>query len=413
MVSIKLVIIVLATVIQYVDGNQRIVQVSELFSDNEDFSASGDRYYLFTCCVHGNCFCNSFEYAMTHPTNNVLINITTNVMLSSPIKVSYLENVSIIGHNNITVNCRKFGGIHFSFCNNCIIQAITWDGCGAKKEPGLKLSCSSNITIKNCSFQHSIGQAVVLSEVTGDININHCQFVYNSHYRGHGAAVHYLSSNVTNHLQLVFTISNCNFTSNKGKSLVYINNRISEHAVNVKLCYSNFHHNQGTSAYVINQKLSLSGKLLFQNNTANSGTGFYITDHSTVIFDRNSNVQFIQNSANHKGGAVFLCNYSTVLFDQNSNIQFNNNKAINGTIYSKASSNVTFKADCKVTFSNNSATQYGAAIYSSDNSHVTFTGNSEVTFNNNLVYNDINIHNVVALYILKGMDMYLWRIILL
>ena len=394
MASIKLVIIILATVIQYVDGNLRIVQVSELFSDDEDFFASGDKDYLFTCCVYGNCSCNSFEYAMTHLTSNILINITTDVMVSSPIKLSSVENVSIIGHNNITVNCIKVGGIHFSFCNNCIIQAIIWDGCGAKEEPGLKLSYSSNITIKNCSFQHSIGQAVVLSEVTGDVNINHCQFVYNSHYRGHGAAVHYSSSNVTNHLQLVFAISYCNFTSNKGvNSLVYIKNRISEHAINVMFCCSNFCHNQGTSIYVINQKLSLSGKLLFHNNTAKSGTGFYITDHSTVIFDRNSNVIFIQNSANHEGGAVFLSNHSTVLFDQNSNIKFNHNKAINGTIYSKASSNVTFKANCEVTFSNNSATQYGAAIYSFDNSHVTFTGNSEVTFSNNLVYNNINIYD--------------------
>ena len=291
------------------------------------------------------------------------------------------------------MNCRKVGGIHFSFCNDCFIQDIAWNGCGAKEEPGLKLSYSSNMTIKNCSFQHSIGQAVILSEVKGDVNINHCQFVYNSHYKGHGAAVHYSSSNVTNHLQLTFTISNCNFTSNKGECLVYIKNRISEHAVNVRLYNSKFCHNQGTSIYVVNQKLSLSGKLLFQNNTAKSGTGFYITNHSTVIFSRNSNVVFIQNSANHKGGAVFLCNHSTVLFDQNSNIQFNNNKAINGTIYSKVNSNVTFKANCEVTFSNNSATQYGAAIYSFDNSHVTFTGNSEVAFNNNLVYNNIDKHD--------------------
>ena len=96
MASIKLVVNVLATVIQYADGNQRIVQVSELFSDDE-FSASYDGDYLFTCCVYGNCSCNSFEYAMTHLTSNVLINITTDVIVSSPIKLTYVENVSIIG----------------------------------------------------------------------------------------------------------------------------------------------------------------------------------------------------------------------------------------------------------------------------------------------------------------------------
>ena len=373
-------------VIRCVDGYQRIVQVSELFSDDEDFFTSGDGDF-FTCCVYGNCSCNSLDYALAHLTSNVLINITTDVTLSSHAKVSDLENVSIIGHNNPTVYCRKVGGMHFTFCHNCIIKGIIWDGCGTKAEPGLKLSYSSNATIQNCYFQHSIGKAVVLSEVTGDVNINHCQFVYNSHYRGHGAAVHYSSSNVTNHLQPLLTISNCNFTNNKGaKSLVYIENRISEHVDNVMLYYSKFCHNQGTSIYVINQKLSLSGKLLFQNNTAKSGTGIFITDHSTVVFGRNSNVAFIQNFAGSKGGAVFLSNHSTVLFDENSKLRINNNKATRGTVYSKASSNVTFTGTCIVEFNNNTATQYGAAIYSIDNSHVIVTNNSKVTFSDNLVY---------------------------
>ena len=337
----KNLIIIFAIVIQYVDGHQRIVQVNELFSDGDDFtSGNGD---FFTCCVYGNCSWNSLDYALTHLTSNVLINIKTDATLSSLAKVSDLENVSIIiGHKNPTVNCINVGGINFTFCRNCIIKGIIWDGCGTKAEPGLKLSYSSNI-IQNCSFQHSIGQ------VTGDVNINHCQFVYNSHYRGHGAAVHYSSSNVTNHPQPLLTISNCNFTNNKGvKSLVYIKNRISEHADNVMLYYSKFCHNQGISIYVINLKLSLSGKLLFQNNTAKSGTGICITDHSTVILGRNSNVEFIKNSADHEGGAIFLSSRSTVLFDKNSKIRFNYNKATRGTIYSKASSNVTFTGTCIV-----------------------------------------------------------------
>ena len=178
MASIKLVII-LTIVIQYVDGYQRIVQVSGPFSDDEDFFTSGDGDFS-TCCVYGNCSCNSLDYALTHLTSNVLINITTDVTLSSLATVSDLENISIIGHSNPTVNCRKVGRMHFNFHHNCIIKGIIWNGCGTKVEPGLKLSYSSNIIIQNCSFQHSVGQAVVLSEVTGDININHCQFVYKS-----------------------------------------------------------------------------------------------------------------------------------------------------------------------------------------------------------------------------------------
>ena len=391
MASIKLVII-LTIAIQHVNGSQRIVQVSEFFSDDEDFFTSGENFAsgdgdYFICCVYGNCSCHSLDYALTNLTSNVLINITTDMTLSSHAKVSDLQNVSIIGHNNPTVSCRNVGGMHFTFCHNCIIQGIIWNGCGTIAEPGLQLSYSSNIITQNCSFQHSIGQTVVLSEVAGDVNINHCQFVYNGHYRGHGAAIHYSSSNVTNHLQSLLTISNCNFTNNKGaQSLVYIENRISEHANNVMLYYSKFCHNQGTSIYVINQKLSLSGKLLFENNTAISGAGIHITDHSTVIVGRNSNVAFIQNSADNNGGAIFLNNHSTFLFDENSKPKFNYNKATRGTIYSEASSIVTFTGNCKITFSSNSATQFGAAIYSFDDSHVSFTGNSEVTFNNNFVF---------------------------
>ena len=377
---------ILAVVVQYVDGNQRIVRVSELISDDED-SAEDDNSHI--CCVYGNCSCNSLDHALTNLTSDVLINITSDVTLSSLVKVSDIENASIIGHNNPTVNCKSVGGVHFTFCHNCIIQGITWDGCGTKNtdnytKPGLELSCSSNVTIQNCSFQHSVGQAVVLSEVLGDVNINNCKFMNNSHYRGHGAAIHYSSNDTRNSSQLVFTINNCNFSDNKMKSLVFLESNLFKYN-KIRFIDTIFCNNQGTSVYAINHKIYFSGEILFWNNLAEDGTGVYITDHSIVIFDKNSNVTFIENSANNGGGAVFLRNHSICLFDQNSIVTFNNNKAANGIIYSKISCNVTFKANCKVAFSNNSATQYGAAIFSVNNSHVTFTGNANVAFNNNIV----------------------------
>ena len=48
-------------------------------------------------------------------------------------------------------------------------------------------------------------------------------------------------------------------------------------------------------------------------------------------------------------------------------------------------SNVTFKANCQVTFNNNSVTEYGSAIASAYHSHITFTENSTVTFINHNV----------------------------
>ena len=207
------------------NGNQRIINVAE----STDGKFKGDA----SCCVYGNCPCGSLDQALANLTNNILINITTDVTLSSFIKVSGIENITIIGHNKPTVNYTYFGGgMHFTFCHSLIIQAITWDGCGSYKyhvEPGLKLNNSFNISVRNCSFHCSMGQAVLLSNVSGDVNISHCSFAYSSRYRGHGALIHYSSNKGTNyHQQLpALTINRCNFTCNKNtKSLIYISNQV-------------------------------------------------------------------------------------------------------------------------------------------------------------------------------------------
>ena len=391
---IMLAVMSWAVLAECTEGNQRIVHISELISDDEDFFTNGEDGSSHICCLYGNCTCSSLDHALAYLTSNVLINITTNITLSSFIKVSGLQNVSVIGHNSVrpTVNCEA-GGIHFTFCHYCIIRGITWDGCGIEitdnlTEPGIKLNCSSNVTVQKCSFQHSVGQALVLSEVSGDVNINNCNFVNNSHYGGHGAAIHYSSSNTKKFSQFVFIINNCNFTNNKHiKSLIYIENKLFKYH---KIMFNNseFSNNQGISVHVINHKIYINGKALFHNNVAEDGTGIYISDHSTVVFGENANVTFTQNLANDRGGAVFLTNNSYCFFYHNSIVTFYYNKATNGgAIYSEDNSHVTFNASCKVTFNSNSASQYGTAIYSLNFSHIIFGGSTSAIFYGNNVHN--------------------------
>ena len=396
MLSTIALAIVLALVGQCVDGNQRIIQVSceELFTKDDDFFSNGssDGEGL-KCCVYENYSCNSLDDALDNLTSssNVLINITTDVMLSFITPVHNVENISIIGHNNPTVHYRSIGGIHFTYCNNCVIQDITWDGCGKKSidaatQPGIKFTYSSNVTIQNCRFKNSVGQAVVLSEVSGEVNITQCEFINNTHYRGHGAALHYSPNIVTNSSSLLFTISNCNFISNKhAKSLVYLGKINSKHSYgNIALCNSTFSYNQGVSIFIVNQNLYLHGKVLFLENKAKNGAGFYISNYSSVIFSENSNVVFAKNSAIYNGGAIFLKDHSNVLFDQNAKINFNNNHADTGTIYSMTSSNISFKGNSLTTFSDNSAIG-GGAILCSDG--ISFEGSSTVNFSNNSATN--------------------------
>ena len=395
MISLLTISLVI-TLVQCAHDNQRVVHVSELRSDNYTFTGhSGENSSI--CCVYGNCTCNSLDHALANLTSNVLINITTDITLFSLIKLSDLENVSIIGHNNPTVNCKTVGGVHFTSCHNCIIQGTTWNECGTEDinnntEPGLALNHCNNIIINDCLFQYSKGQAVLLSAVSGNVNISNCRFTHNSQYRGHGAAIHYSSSNSTNCPQLSFVISDCNFTYNKhAESLVYIENRISECNNNIVFHSLKFCHNQGLSVYAISQNIYFNKKILFQNNTAENGTAVYITDYSTVIFGENSEVTFIQNIANLSDGIVFLRNHSNVIFDQNSVAIFDDNKVSNGTVYSEINSNITFQANCKVTFHSNSARCYGAAICSSNRSYVIFTGNAIVTFDSNVVSDNYTI----------------------
>ena len=403
---------ILGVVVQYVDGNQRIIHVSELPNDCKDSITSGEDVNSLTCCVYGNCSCSSLDHALANLTSNVLINITTDVTLSSLVRVSDLENVSIIGHNNPTVNRGSVGGIQFTFSHHLIIHDITWNGCGTENpenqtELGLKFSNSSNVMIKNCTFQNSIGQPVVLSELSEEVDIKDCNFINNYNYKGHGTLIHYTSQATRQCSRNYFMISNCNFTSNEGASLVYINNRYSEcNSNNITFHCTNFYSNKGVSIYVVNQRLHFYGNSLFRSNIANDSAGIYISDHSTVIFDNNSDVTFVHNFA-YRGAAVFLRNHSSITFDENSIVTFHNNNATNGTVYADTSSNVTFKGNCHVNFSSNSVTQLGAAIYSVSHSYIVFTGNSNVAFINNVVTNTDHKINESGGIICSGHNSYI------
>ena len=370
--------IILAVLNHCANGDQRIIKVAKLTNGKSNA----------TCCIYGNCFCNSLDQALANLTSNVLINITTDVTLSSLIKFTGIENITIIGHNTPTVNCTNFkGGMHFTFCHNLIIQAITWDGCGySHDEPGLKLNNSFNISVKNCSFHYSIGQAVLLSDVSGDVNISHCSFAYNSNYRGHGALIHYASNKVTNYHQplSIFTINSCNFTYNKNaKSLVYISRIIWKNNGNITFCHTKFLNNQGTSVFIVNQTIYVIGKNVFQYNIiAFIDKGICIFSNSTVIFANNSDTKFAQNLGSY--GVIFLRSHSNVKFHQNSMVTFISNEANDGgAIYSELSSNITFKNNSKVAFPNNSAKRYGGGILSKNGGFIIFEGSSFSIFDNN------------------------------
>ena len=349
---------------------------------SEDISSMSSNSSCGTNINYSDC---SFQHELANLRSNDLINITADVMLLSIISLVGIENISIIGHNNPTVNCDNVGGMFFDNCHNCTIIGITWEKCGKNDSiPAIEMYNSSNIIIENCSFQHSVTQVIALSEMLGTVTINRCKFIFNQ-FEGHGTAIYYLSK-ITLYSEFQFTIANCNFTHNRAsidKSVVYISPSNNISMEQVHLTNSVFLSNQGSAIYISHHNIFASGIILFEGNEANSGGGIFITNHSNIVF-QNSDVKFASNQALNDGGALFIEN-SNITFKGSSIVTAISNQALRfgGAFYIGDNSDVTFEANCTVVV-NNTQARHGGAIFIINNSDVKFAGYSTVTFNKNL-----------------------------
>ena len=454
--KVTTVILLLVVYIQCIEGINRVIVVSEQSDiDDDNFdkhvpgisatgSGSGSRVFkasltLQLCCTFGNCSCPSLYNALANLTSNVLIKITTDVTLSSIILLADLTNITITGHNNPTVNCNNSGGLHLISCHNCTIEGISWNSCGDKSSRGnfsrpvLQVINSSNITFKNCLFQHSIGQAIVLSQMNGNVSISHCNFLSNNHYEGHGSAIRY-SSNGTSKSSITFMIVSSNFTHNEGAKSVVHFDQSSKSAKSCEYLYlqnSNFYRNKAVPIYLSNQNLYISGNIQFNGNVAENGGGIYISHHSNVIVHNSATVKFIHNRANGKGGAIFLSNHSSIVFKEHHMLQrcyddkpyytigdqyltrsifieFCNNTAnkFGGNIYVHKSrvifgdiADVKFDDDliCHVRLPRNISAR--SIVHMNNQSNMIFEGNSRVTFSGNnkavtLIYSTISFEGI-------------------
>ena len=284
------------------------------------------------------------------------------------------------------MNCNGTGALKFVTCNNVTIEGIDWEKCGTSNtsstNSGIEFHNSSNVLITSCLLYNFKGQVVLLSNVSGDVHIHNCTFMYNSQYGGHGTAVYYLPWKQDDVIKKL-VIEASNFTMNgQAQSVVYIGDCVNKCFVDVFLQDSVFINNQGVPLYHSGSHLHVCGSVLFNGNKANAGGGIY-SANSTVSLCEGSNVQFVRDTVETNGGAICV-NNSKVYFSTNSFVNFENNDAREkgGAIYSDTS-DITFDGNSSVTFSDNEANDDGGAVYSEASSHITFDGNSSVTFNGN------------------------------
>ena len=336
------------------------------------------------CCIIGNRSFHTMDSALYSFTNNATIKIIElKVVLNSKIFLENLNNVSIVGHKTPTVNCNWIGALRISSCNNVIIKGIIWKNCGYNNKlsyPGLSFYKSSNITIQNCKFYSSM-LALFFSGATGNVLINHCDFLHNNQHTGHGAAIQY-TTEATTPTMTRLVINRCNFSYNgAAKSIVYISGSGNYHFSCLE--NSTFIGNKGVPLHLSQQKLRIKGDVLFKHNTGISGGGIF-SRSSVIVLKNTSSIIFYNNSANANGGAMFL-NNSRVLLRENSVILFVNNfaKLFGGALYSINKSAMIFDGNTTVTFQSNKAGECGGAVYFENYSNVSFHDTSIITFNDN------------------------------
>ena len=378
----------------------------------------------FPICTNDICFCKNIDHALAdlNMSDSIVIRLTKNVILSSIVVLTNVTNFTMIGYNELSVNCSNNGGLYFISCHNCTFEGIIWSKCGSdgidsQLAAGLTFKYSSNITIQNCSFQQSLGQAVALLEVSGDVNIHQSKFVNNNHYKGHGTAIYYTSNSVKYSL-LKCIISNCDFIGNTDtRSIVYIHEYKTILYKIFILRNSSFLNNEGIPVYLSNQILYIEGRnhfvrnqaengscihainyasVIFSNNSVNwfdhniaiNSGAIYLTNHACVSFEGNSTVHFDRNNATQYGGSVYSNDHSTVLLKGTANVQFTSSRAgFGGALYSEGGSHVIFDQKCTVTFDNNKA-DFGGAAYVCQQSDIIIMDNSSLNFQNNLANED-------------------------
>ena len=90
--------------------------------------------------------------------DNVVVNITTDVVVSSIVTVECLKNITIIGNRNPVVKCNDVGAVKFISCKNVTIEGIQWEGCGFIHYPGIGFYNSSDVSLEGCAFHNSKGK---------------------------------------------------------------------------------------------------------------------------------------------------------------------------------------------------------------------------------------------------------------
>ena len=139
------------------------------------------------CLLNDTLQCFSFHYVLSHLQSGDYVNVTSNsVSLPAMVELQNVNAITIKGKGTTIVMCNNTGGVSCNNCSDVVIEEITWDQCGSPQRKdvygGVNFHTISNLTVQNCTFQHSKVRALLLVTVSGFIYVMNSYFVSNANY---------------------------------------------------------------------------------------------------------------------------------------------------------------------------------------------------------------------------------------
>ena len=331
--------------------------------------------------------------------NTWLTNITAINNTLTGIEILHMENSQII---NVTASLNNFG-IYLNLSNNTNLNSIsvTWNNLD-----GVALFTANNSNITALTASHNTGNGIGMSfsknVIITEANIidNVGRVVFAESYSLKFGYFFQLNVQISIWSSTETVIQNSSFVNINPPRHVRTTNPRSQPVIialfqsTLEISDCSFKQNQISSVKAHGSNITLSGNVLFSNNTAASGTAFILVQGSIISLVKTSNVLFENNFATNTGGVFYIgvndyvylgdtfshrdCFLNTPV--DRSQIQFifeNNSAAIGGDILYGGQVEFSFDGDwnCLESFKNISTLKFyqtNISLISSDPSRVCF-----------------------------------------
>ena len=217
--------------------------------------------------------------------------------------------ISMVTSHDITfIDCKfqseKYVSISVNLETSHSVTFVDCDFSGNRVASVVQLTNTSHVTFINCNFSENKAQVVVQLDHSHNMTFINCNFsgnnethcIVNLNYSHNGSFI------------------NCNINKNKAASIdiyrPYTDNGIMvlDFSYNVIFANCSFYANTDTPIWIYNSNFTLSGTILFSNNTAYEGGALAFYGESYVSIANNTNVTFLNNTAENVGGAIFVRN---------------------------------------------------------------------------------------------------------